>query len=177
MKKICSMLALSCALALCVTACDGPGEKFYNEAKALKEQADDAESPEESHELYLQSIEKLKQAIELEPGNPDYYEKLAATYKNTENYIDAIDVYKKSIELDPDESKNYYKLMGVYIRSGHLQEAQQLYDQALELDVIKRDPRAKLHMDEQLFVLQQAVKQKEAEAGAQSAEPNTEAGQ
>jgi TolB-like protein len=82
---------------------------------------------------WLAADAELKQAIELEPGNPEAHRLaayLAATYGR---FDEAIKLSEKAIEVDPLQPWNYIARGYATYRSGRLEQAEANFRTALEL--------------------------------------------
>ena len=155
------MMVVFLTLSLGFIGCKGPGEKYFDQGSELKEKGDRSESQTEETKYYNEAIEKLKIAVEKEPDNYKYHQKLGQCYKNIRDFDNAITAFKAAIEKGPDQYRNYTLLMGVYVQYERFDEAAILYESCKDLDIFGRDPRAKLKLGERYEELKAQLAEKE----------------
>lgn len=127
-------------------------ERFKQYTTAVDEAAGDMQQG-----LYEPAIEKLKEAIMLEPSMPYAYDNLANAYYHLRRYEEAIAMSKKALTVDPNYANAYGNLGSIYYALGKYQDAKENYEKARELFQKKGDARGVAKTDEYLaqsFLLQ-----------------------
>ena len=93
------------------------------------------ESRDESDRInILQIEERLKKAIELNPGNYLEYFKLGRFYNDQRNFAEAEKYFNKVIELNPGNNSIYVELGLLSHKQGNLVQAEEYYRKAIELN-------------------------------------------
>jgi len=79
------------------------------------------------------AIDSYTKAIEKDPNNYLYHEKLGGVYLRVEKYEQAIGEFRKVVELSPSYSNGYYNLGFAYKKYGAKSRAKEAFNKALEL--------------------------------------------
>jgi tetratricopeptide (TPR) repeat protein len=82
---------------------------------------------------FVEGIEHLKKAIDLETDNSAYLETLAAEYERSGDYLEAVSYFEKISLLEPDRLETYVKLGDLYKKKEMYREALSRYWSALSL--------------------------------------------
>jgi type IV pilus assembly protein PilF len=129
-----SGLALLCAAALMLAAC--ATTTADDEIRKLEARA--------SYEAGVKSISdgrislglsSLRQAVEIEPGNPLYRNAVGAVLLNIGRYADAQIEFQKAVELDPTYADAFHNLGSAYAEQAKWEEAIGAYRKALGLPI------------------------------------------
>ncbi len=116
-------------------------------------------------------IEKLKEAVELEPNVPQYMEELATQYANTNQIFEAINILERVSLLQPGRDDILVRLGNLYKREKLYQEAVQSYWTALS---IKEDnPEVHRSLVEVFELMTEIANRKIEEAEASQQEEDT----
>jgi ribosomal protein S12 methylthiotransferase accessory factor len=83
---------------------------------------------------YLQAVDALTRARELNPGLKEAHHLLGFCFFKQEDYQEAVRCFERAIELDPGSGIDYANLGINLSRLGHSKEAAYVLRQALELD-------------------------------------------
>ncbi len=83
---------------------------------------------------YLQAVDALTRARELNPGLKEAHHLLGFCFFKQEDYQEAVQCFERAIELDPGSGIDYANLGINLSRLGHSKEAAYVLRQALELD-------------------------------------------
>ena len=76
-------------------------------------------------------LSSLRQAVEVEPGNPLYRNAVGAVMLNIGRYAEAQAEFQKAVELDPTYADAYHNLGSAYAEQGKWDEAIGAYRKAL----------------------------------------------
>jgi tetratricopeptide (TPR) repeat protein len=129
-----SGLALLCAAALLLPAC--ATTTADDEIRTLEARA--------SYEAGVKSIadgrislglSSLRQAVEIEPGNPLYRNAVGAVLLNIGRFADAQIEFQKAVELDPTYADAFHNLGSAYAEQAKWEEAIGAYRKALGLPI------------------------------------------
>ena len=86
-----------------------------------------------------QAMEKLNQALAMDPKQPNILAHLADCYYQKGQMDLAIETYKKAIEINPLDANIHTNLGNVYVKKGMIAEAQVEFDQAVKADPAHAD--------------------------------------
>ena len=82
---------------------------------------------------YEEAIASFKEALRIDPDNPDAYYFLGDIYHHKARYQEAIDVYKKAISINPDHYL-HNQLGRAYVALRQYKDAVASYEEALRID-------------------------------------------
>jgi tetratricopeptide (TPR) repeat protein len=83
-------------------------------------------------------LSSLRQAVEIEPGNPLYRNAVGAVMLNIGRYADAQAEFLKAVELDPTYADAYHNLGSAYAEQAKWEEAIDAYRKALAQTIYAR---------------------------------------
>lgn len=83
-------------------------------------------------------LSSLRQAVEIEPGNPLYRNAVGAVMLNIGRFPDAQAEFQKAVELDPTYADAYHNLGSAYAEQGKWEEAIGAYRKALAQTIYAR---------------------------------------
>jgi tetratricopeptide (TPR) repeat protein len=113
---------------------------------------------QQGHGSYERAINDFTRAAELEPNNPETWNRLAGAYGRANRTEEAIATYRKAIEAEPNYYANYLELGNLYWYRFQFHEAEEQYRY-----VTKIAPKLSTgHMDLGLALMEQG-RLKEAE--------------
>lgn len=101
---------------------------FFDEAMTLKQNQD-----------YKGAVEKLNQALALEPAQPVVLGQIANCYDLAGDADKAIDAYKKAIEASPKDGALRTNLGTLYHKKGMVDDAQKVFQEAAAVDPLRAD--------------------------------------
>jgi tetratricopeptide (TPR) repeat protein len=93
----------------------------------------DAEQFSQAHDT-AKAIQKLEQAIRLDPYFPEAHQNLGAQFARTGRYEEAMVEFHTALDIGPPDPKAYANLAFCSFRLKHYQEAQAFARKALQLD-------------------------------------------
>jgi peptidoglycan/xylan/chitin deacetylase (PgdA/CDA1 family)/tetratricopeptide (TPR) repeat protein len=94
---------------------DRQGQHFYREKK------------------YDEAVRKMREAVDLKPGDPLLLNNLGFVYFKMEQYDDALTYLQKTLAVDPKREVAHRNIADLYLKLGKLAEARQHYEQSLTL--------------------------------------------
>jgi tetratricopeptide (TPR) repeat protein len=106
----------------------GEIKALFDEAIALKNAGN-----------FDQAIEKLNEALEKDPKQPNILAHLADAYFQKGDLDAAIANYKKALELNPADGTIHTNLGNVYVKKDMMAEAKAEFDQAVKTDPLHAD--------------------------------------
>ncbi len=115
--------------AVLVLAANAAVSALSPEANALYQQASVAEYRHD----YPAAIEKLQQAIRLDPDEVILYTKLAGIFTDSGELDKALAVYTRAVELKPNDAFIYISIGSIYENKGEYQQALGAYQQAMKI--------------------------------------------
>ncbi|MGH7399093.1 MAG: tetratricopeptide repeat protein [Candidatus Rokuibacteriota bacterium] len=83
-------------------------------------------------------LSSLRQAVEIEPGNPLYHNAVGAVMLNIGRFADAQVEFQKAVELDPTYADAYHNLGSAHAEQGKWEEAIGAYRKALAQTIYAR---------------------------------------
>ena len=83
-------------------------------------------------------LSSLRQAVEIEPGNPLYRNAVGAVMLNIGRYAEAQTEFLKAVELDPTYADAYHNLGSAYAEQAKWEEAIEAYRKALTQTIYAR---------------------------------------
>jgi len=88
-----------------------------------------------------ETIVAHKNAVQIDPGNPQNWYELAGAYTRAGNFEQAIQAYQRAIELGIESGELYKNLALSHVMTGKYQEAVSLFEKSLDL-LEKNDEKA-----------------------------------
>ena len=115
---------------------------------------------QQEHGFYERAIKDFTRAAELDPSNPQAWNRLAGAYDKVNRTDEAIATYRKAIEAEPNYYANYIELGNLFWYRSQFREAEELYRQ-----VTKIAPRLSTgHMNLGLALIEEGQFQKAEES-------------
>ena len=118
-------------------------EQFPEVAEALLVAKRDPAIPENHFRLahlyhlfrvYDLALGEYQWALDLDPGNPAYFESLGRLWRDSGVYQNGIDSVQKALQLDKDNIESWNTLGSIYDLLGDHIQAQQAYSRALSIN-------------------------------------------
>lgn len=85
-------------------------------------------------EMYDESINYYKMALEVGPDKVEYYVNLGVTYRRSGENQKALELYLQALKLDPDYAELHSGLGSLYILENQPEKAVEYFDKAIALD-------------------------------------------
>jgi tetratricopeptide (TPR) repeat protein len=83
---------------------------------------------------YQEAETAYKQAIALEPSNPDYYANLGVAYYSMQRLAEAVDAYRDALRYAPADAQISYLLGAALLQLNRLDEAEEAFVEANRAD-------------------------------------------
>lgn len=83
---------------------------------------------------YLTSENYIKQALQLNPNNPVFYNNLGNALKNLKKFLEAIQQFEQALHLNPNYAEAHSNLAGLYYQLDDLPKANEHVQEALRLN-------------------------------------------
>lgn len=113
-------------------------EKYKQMSGQMKQLFTDAIEAKKNGQLDV-AIEKLKQALELDPKQPNILGHLGDSYYLTNQYDLAVDCFTRAIAIAPLDATLHTNLGNVYVKKGMIAEAQAEFSKAIQTDPAHAD--------------------------------------
>ena len=81
-----------------------------------------------------QAIEIVKQALDADPENSDYYLYLGSFYEELERYNEAINILLKGLEIDPQSTRIHFRLGVIYDKIGDRKMAVEVMEKVVQIE-------------------------------------------
>lgn len=85
------------------------------------------------HRDYEGAIEHLKRARELQPGNPEIWDAMAAVRRRQGDFEEAVELYRRTVSLDPKSPDAVHSLGSSLFYLRRMDEAARLFHRAVQL--------------------------------------------
>ncbi|MGH7412599.1 MAG: tetratricopeptide repeat protein [Candidatus Rokuibacteriota bacterium] len=117
-------------------------------------------------------LSSLRQAVEIEPGNPLYRNAVGAVMLNIGRFADAQAEFQKAVELDPTYADAFHNLGSAYAEQGRWDEAIGAYRKALAQTIYARPQTTYNNLGYAYWALDRRKEAEDAFRSALQLEPN-----
>ncbi|MGH7315500.1 MAG: tetratricopeptide repeat protein [Candidatus Rokuibacteriota bacterium] len=117
-------------------------------------------------------LSSLRQAVEIEPGNPLYRNAVGAVMLNIGRFADAQAEFQKAVELDPTYADAFHNLGSAYAEQGRWDEAIGAYRKALAQTIYARPQTTYNNLGYAYWALDRRKEAEDAFRAALQLEPN-----
>ncbi len=140
MKHI-ALMAMAAALLAAAAYADGPGAyrpvekpagfaapqlgaiEAYNAGYAAVGRADEAQDPDRADTAYREALEKLSEAVKLDPAMHEAYTYIGYVQRKLRDYDAALHAYAQALRINPDYPHAIEYQGEAFVRLGRMDEA------------------------------------------------------